>query len=81
MNYVTNALKAAVRPVPNKAGVDVRISGSGERYGISSAGRATLLCRAGAIAAAKRGVANEEVATVLLVGPYSKTRRVAENRS
>merc|ERR1712072_922128 len=67
MNYVTNALKAAVRPGAEQGrGVDVRISRvQANATGISPAQDcATLLCRAGAIAAAKRGaVANEEVAT------------------
>merc|ERR1712091_400296 len=67
MNYVTNALKAAVRPGAEQGrGVDVRISRvQANATGISPAQDcATLLCRAGAIAAAKRGaVANEEVVT------------------
>ena len=67
MNYVTNALKAAVRPGAEQGrGVDVRISRvRANATGISLAQDcATLLCRAGAIAAAKRGaVTNEEIAT------------------
>ena len=67
MNYVTNALKAAVRPGAEQGrGVDVRISRvRANATGISPAQDcATLLCRAGAIAAAKRGaLANEEIAT------------------
>merc|ERR1712072_1620443 len=67
MNYVTNALKAAVRPGAEQGrGVDVRISRvQANAAGISPAQDcATLLCRAGAIAAAKRGGAiSEEVAT------------------
>jgi signal transduction histidine kinase len=55
MNYVTNALKAAVRPGAERGrGVDVRISRvQANATGISPAQDcATLLCRAGAIAAA-----------------------------
>merc|ERR1711970_394575 len=67
MNYVTNALKAAVRPGAEQGrGVDVRISRvRANATGISPAQDCTtLLCRAGAIAAAKRGGAiSEEVAT------------------
>ena len=68
MNYVTNALKAAVRPgaAPGSPAVDVRITRvRANATGVSpSQVCTTLLCRAGAIAAAKRGGAiSEEVAT------------------
>lgn len=58
MNYVTNALKAAVRPgaAPGPPAVDVRIMRvRANATGVSpSQDCTTLLCRAGAIAAARR---------------------------
>ena len=63
----TNALKAAVRPAPSKGEVLMSeyLRVRANATGISPAQDcATLLCRAGAIAAAKRGaLANEEIAT------------------